>query len=356
MRKSHTQGLFSTKLFRAILPILIVIAIIAGTGAADSDTGSLTSADVSADSVTEAVDTEQVDENQIDENQTGQDQTSQDTMSQDDTQITDSTVTGNLEVHFIDVGQGDSILIKQGDHTMMIDFGNNNKGTYLQKYLNEQGITTLDYAIGTHPDADHIGGMDVILYKFDVETVMMPDIASDTNTYRDVIDTCEGKGYEIQHPIAGQSYLLGDAQFQILWPDGGTYSDNNDNSIVIKLSYGENSFLFCADASSKIEEKMIQSGLDVQADVMKLSHHGSSTSSSQAFLQAVNPSYAVISCGYGNTYGHPHRETMTLLQNLNLPFFRTDVQGTIIAYSDGTNLTWNVSKSTEYRSGEELEE
>lgn len=252
-----------------------------------------------------------------------------------------------LEVHFIDVGQGDAILIRFGEHAMQVDFGNNDKGTLVQSYLEKQGITSLDYAIGTHPDADHIGGMDVILYKWDVDTIFMPNKASDTATYRDVLQVCKNKNYKIEVPKAGAEYSLGDASFQIICPIADGYGDTNSYSIGIRLTYQDTSFVLCGDATKESETEMLCSNEPLSADVLKVSHHGSNTSTSEEFLKAVNPSYAVISCGKDNSYGHPHQETMELLEQYQVQIFRTDEQGSIVAVSDGKEIQWNTVEWSE---------
>ena len=259
-----------------------------------------------------------------------------------------------LNVHFLDVGQGDAVLISCDDAYMLIDAGDNDKGTLVQNYLNKQGVEHLDYIIGTHPDADHIGGMDVILYKFDCGTVMMPEVTNDTATYRDVIDTMKEKGYQNTAPVVGDSYSLGSAQFTILGPTD-TYEDTNNNSIVLLLTHGDNKFLFVGDAEEKAEEDILAEGVSVKADVLKVGHHGSRTASSEAFLQAVEPTYAVISCGQDNSYGHPHAETLNTLRSMGVKVFRTDEQGTVTVTSDGHEISWNCAPSTTWKAGENVQ-
>jgi competence protein ComEC len=256
-----------------------------------------------------------------------------------------------LTVHYINVGQGDAALIACDGEYMMIDAGDNDKGTAVQSYLTKQGVSKLKYMIGTHPDADHIGGMDVILYKFDCETVMMPDITNDTATYRDVIDTMNNKGYRNTLPKVGDTYSLGSAEFTILGPQK-SYSDTNNSSIVLLLTHGENKFLFVGDAGEDAEQDLLSSGLSLDADVLKVGHHGSRYSSSKSFLQAVSPTYAVVSCAEGNSYGHPHAETLNNLRAMGVELFRTDEQGTIVATSDGKTITWNMSPSDTWKAGE----
>lgn len=256
-----------------------------------------------------------------------------------------------LTVHFLDVGQGDATLIACGGEYMLIDAGDNSKGTAIQNYLTKQGVSKLKYVIGTHPDADHIGGLDVVLYKFDCETVMMPDIANDTATYRDVIDTMEEKGYENTLPEPGDSYSLGGAEFTIVSP-GREYEDTNNSSVVVLLTHGVNRFLFMGDAEEEAETDILQGKVPVETDVLKVGHHGSRTASSLAFLQAAEPEYAVISCGEDNSYGHPHAETLNNLRAMGVQVFRTDEQGTVVAVSDGEKLTWNCAPSETWKAGE----
>lgn len=259
--------------------------------------------------------------------------------------------TDPLRVYFLDVGQGDCTILTQGDSAMLIDAGENDKGTTVQSYLEYLGIDSLDYAVLTHPDSDHIGGADVVLYKFDCDTILMPDVRTDTRTYDDVIQAMNAKGETAVHPSPGDIYEFGDASFTVLAPVQ-SYDDNNNNSIVLRLDYGDNSFLFTGDAESQAEADILASGADVEADVLKVGHHGSSTSTSDEFLAAVSPEYAVISCGEGNSYGHPHAETLNKLRQNGITVYRTDEQGTIVAESDGREITWSSSPSDTWQSGE----
>ena len=263
---------------------------------------------------------------------------------------------GTLEVHYIDVGQGDATLIKCGSHAMLIDGGNNNKGTTVQLYLKKQGVESLDYVIGTHPDADHIGGLDVIVYKYNCETVIMPDYEKDTKTYQELVDVIHDKNMKITYPVVGEQYALGEAKFTIIAPNSNSYGGNaNDYSVAILLEYGKNRFLFTGDAEEASEAEMLTNGIDISADVYKVAHHGSRSASTQEFLNAVHPKYAVISCGEGNSYGHPHAEVLNRLRSMGVEVFRTDEQGSIIASSDGENITWNCSATDSWQSGEQTE-
>lgn len=263
---------------------------------------------------------------------------------------------GMLEVHYIDVGQGDATLIKCGSHAMLIDGGNNNKGTTVQLYLKKQGVESLDYVIGTHPDADHIGGLDVIVYKYNCDTVIMPDYEKDTKTYQELVDVIHDKNMKITYPVIGEQYALGEAKFTIIAPNSNSYGGNaNDYSVAILLEYGKNRFLFTGDAEEASEAEMLTNGIDISADVYKVAHHGSRSASTQEFLNAVHPKYAVISCGEGNSYGHPHAEVLNRLRSMGVEVFRTDEQGSIIASSDGENITWNCSATDSWQSGEQTE-
>lgn len=256
-----------------------------------------------------------------------------------------------LTVHYIDIGQGDATLITCGDASMLIDAGDNDKGTAVQLYLQKQGISKLDYMIGTHPDSDHIGGMDVIITKFDCDTVMMPDYSKDTATYRDVIDAMTYKNYKNTLPVVGDTYQLGSATFTVIAPNK-SYSDPNNSSIGIILTHGDKRFLFTGDAETEAEADIIANGIDIRCDVYHVGHHGSNTSSSIGLLDAARPEYAVISCGEGNSYGHPRAETLINLRERNIKVYRTDEQGTIIAKSDGENITFGESPSTSWIAGE----
>ena len=259
-------------------------------------------------------------------------------------------ITEDLTIHFLDIGQGDCTLLTQGDHAMLIDAGDNDQGTKVQSYLEYLGISSLDYLVLTHPDADHIGGADVVIYKFDCSTILMPEKKADTRTYDDVIQAMKSKNYTAVHPEVGDTYAFGESSFTVLSP-AKNYQDSNDCSIVLRLTHGSNTFLFTGDAEEEAEADMLTSGMDLSADVLKVGHHGSHSSTSDAFLKAVSPAYAVISCETGNSYGHPHAETLNKLRAAGVQMFRTDEQGTITVTSNGSTLTWNASPSDNWVSG-----
>lgn len=269
---------------------------------------------------------------------------------EDNRELTSTT----LQAHFIDIGQGDATLITCDGHAMLIDAGGNSTGTALQYYLDKQGITSLDYIIGTHPDEDHIGGMDVIITKLDCGTVMLPDCEKDTTSYRDVMDAIAYRAYEITRPVVGDTYALGGAEFTIIAPNQTAYQDSNNMSIGLVLTHGESSFLFTGDAEGLAEEDILNNGMEIDADVLHVAHHGNGKGSTPDFVEAVSPDYAVISCERGNPYGHPHSRTLHTLQENNVELFRTDVQGNIIAYSDGAEITWSQEPTENWLDGEEL--
>lgn len=258
---------------------------------------------------------------------------------------------GTLEVHFIDVGQGDATLILCGGSSMLIDCADDSQGTKLQDYLQKRGVERLDYLILTHPDSDHIGGAPVIIEKFEIDRVFMSDYEKANKTYLKVIQALDNRLLKWSTPEVGSTWQLGSAQFTILAPND-TYSSPNEASIALLLQNGETTFLFTGDAEEKAEEDMLENGLALRADVYQAGHHGSRSSSGEAFLDAVSPSYAVISCAEGNSYGHPHAATLNKFRERGIQVFRTDEQGSIVAVSDGMTITWNCAPSDTWKAGE----
>ncbi|MEA4960435.1 MAG: ComEC/Rec2 family competence protein [Lutispora sp.] len=246
-----------------------------------------------------------------------------------------------MKVHFIDVGQADSILIQSDEATMLIDGGNNADAEAVVDYIKSQNIKKLDYVIGTHPHEDHIGGLDAVIESFDIGAVYMPKAMSTTKTFEDVLKAISNKGLKVNTPIPGTNINLGSAVFTILAPNSERYESTNNYSIVIKLTNGKNSFLFTGDAESISEKEMLAKGFDLYAEVLKVGHHGSTTSTTKEFLDMVNPRYAIISVGKDNQYGHPHKEILDRLRKKNIIVYRTDESGTIIASSDGESITFS---------------
>lgn len=248
-----------------------------------------------------------------------------------------------LKVHFLDVGQADSILLQCGGSSMLIDAGNNGDAMLVTGYLKKQGITRLDYLIGTHPHEDHIGSLDAVIKSFDIGQIYMPKVTTTTKTFKDVILAIKDKGLTVNTPVPGSGFKLGNAECTIFAPLGSKYDDLNNYSIVIKVVFGKTSFLFTGDAQAVSEDEMISQGYDIKADVLKVGHHGSYSSTSDEFLDKVRPGYAVISCAKVNDYGHPHKETMDKLQNRGIIIYRTDESGTIICTSDGDKISFNAA-------------
>lgn len=262
-----------------------------------------------------------------------------------------NTKAAKMEVHFIDVGQGDSTLITCDGHAMLIDAGDYSKGTAIQNYLQKQKVTKLDYLILTHPDSDHIGGAPVIITKFEIDKVFVSNYEKDNKTYLKLIQALDNKRLKYTTPKVGTQYTLGTAKITILAPNG-EYDNPNDASVALMIQNGENKFLFTGDAGEDAERDMLETDIGLSADVLKAGHHGSRTSTSGKFFEAVSPSCAVISCGEDNSYGHPHAETLNTFRMNGVKVYRTDEDGPIVAVSDGKKVTFNVPASETWKAGE----
>lgn len=259
-----------------------------------------------------------------------------------------------MQVHFIDVEQGDATLVTCDGEAMLIDAGDNTKGTKIQSYLLKQGVKNLKYLVLTHPDADHIGAADVIITKFDIENVFMSDYTKDNQTYNEMIQALDNKNYKWSTPEVGSTYTLGSATFTIIAPNE-KYSDPNNASIGLLLQNGNNKFLFTGDAEEEAEADILANGISIACDVYKAGHHGSNTSNTKALLEAATPTYVVVSCGEGNSYGHPHAEPMNNFRSMGMKLFRTDEQGSVVATTDGTEITWNCAPTESWKAGESTE-
>lgn len=255
------------------------------------------------------------------------------------------SASGTLEVYFFDVGQGDSELIRlPGGENILIDAGTSSTEDELVGELRSLGAETLDLVVATHPHADHIGGMAAVIDAFDVRQVVMPRVSESdtptTKTYENLLQSIADKGLTITPAEPGDELLSsGGAVLTVLAPNGEDYGDLNNYSVVLRLTYGEDSFLFTGDAEEASEEEMLSLDWPLTATVLKCGHHGSETSTSPAFLDAVSPQYAVISCGVDNDYGHPDAVTLEKLEAAGVEVFRTDRQGTILASTDGSGVT-----------------
>ena len=257
-----------------------------------------------------------------------------------------STSTDYLEVHYLDVGQGDSTLIRLPDgQTILIDAGCNSAGRGVVDYLKKLDIKLVDHVIGTHPHEDHIGGLDVVINSFNIGKVYLPKVSHTSKSFEDLLLAIKNKGLKVTEAKGGIALNIGDrATAVFVAPNSSNYPDLNNYSAVVKLIYGDNSFLFTGDAEEKSEgEILLQSRTQLKIDILKVGHHGSSTSTSQPFLDIVAPKYAVISVGKENDYGHPHQEIIKRLEEKGVQYFRTDLQGPIIVQSNGKDISFNVA-------------
>ncbi len=255
-------------------------------------------------------------------------------------------------IHVIDVGQGDSALIQAPTgENMLIDAGPNSAETALRTYLDKHSVKRLDYLILTHPHEDHIGGADMILDTYKVGTVILPDVTTTTSTFEKTLKALDRSGAAMKTAAPDETYPFADASFTLLGPVVIHADELNNCSVVLRLDIGQKRFLFTGDAEKTEEAEILKrfsSSPDVfRADVLKIGHHGSVTSTSDALLKAVSPSFAVISCGKGNDYGHPHRETTQKLKQNNITVYRTDRMGSVVFYCDGSSISCAASISSD---------
>lgn len=256
----------------------------------------------------------------------------------------DVPVYSDLIVHFIDVGQGDSIFIELPDgETMLIDAGESDQGDKVVTYIYSQGYDSIDHVVASHPHSDHIGGLPDVLGSFNIGNFYMTSAASSTVTYEKMLTAVQNCGADVYDVTAGDTLLdSGNLLVEVVAPKAIDSDEQNNNSVVIKLTYGDNKFLFAGDAE-KSEEDGIWT--NIKCDVLKVGHHGSDSSTSENFLKKVEPTYAVISCGLGNSYGHPTDKVLKRLYERNINTYRTDLQGTIVFTSDGSEISVSVNPS-----------
>lgn len=252
-----------------------------------------------------------------------------------------------LKVHFIDVDQGDSTLLESDGEFVLIDAGEKEYGSRVLKYIKSRGAESLKYVIATHPHSDHIGGLKKVINGIKAENFITVETDQTTRTWLNVLEAVDKNNVNYIDAVPGDRYTFGDASFTIMAPLSDHYEGYNSYSVVTMVQCGDIRFLLTGDAEKDSEKEMLNAGEDLRADVLKCGHHGSSTSSTAAFLKAVRPAYAVISCGKNNDYGHPHKETLKKLKLLGCTYFRTDQMGTIVASTDGRYLSFSAERSSD---------
>lgn len=249
--------------------------------------------------------------------------------------------TNKMFVHYIDVGQGDCILVQVNNKNLLIDSGPKSDRRKLFNYLSGLNLNKLDYVIATHPHEDHIGNMDDIIKTYSIGTFYSPKVESTTKSFEDMVDALKDKNLKV-HVLKNNSNSIDlgeNTKVNVFSPNKDFYDNLNNYSPVIKIQYGNTSFLFTGDAEKEVEKEILNNNEDISADVLKVGHHGSSTSTSKDFLKKVNPSIAVISVGKDNIYNHPDAITTKLLDESNIKTYRTDKDGTIVICSDGSNIS-----------------
>ena len=248
------------------------------------------------------------------------------------------TVEAPFEMHFIDVGQALSVLVECDGQYMLYDGGNVDDGSLVVSYLQSQGVEQLEYVFCSHAHEDHVGGLAAALAYFPAYHVYSPVTEASTKCFKDFVKYTQQQGLQVEVPAVGTTWPLGGATVTMVGPVA-QYSDTNDTSIVLRIEYGSTSFLLTGDMEKTAETDLVNSGVNLRADVLQVGHHGSSTSTGYLFLNSVLPEMAVISCGVNNKYGHPHEETLSILRDAGVDVYRTDLQGTITIGSDGQNYT-----------------
>lgn len=262
-----------------------------------------------------------------------------------------SIYTETMQVHFLDVGQGLSILVQLGDEVLIYDGGERDTSSHVVAYIKDLGITEIDYMISSHYDSDHVSGLVGCLKAFDVKQVIGSDYKHNSKLYTSFMEAVKEEGLKMQYPEVGTEYAFGEAVITILSPEEIS-NDSNANSVAIKLTYGASDFIFTGDADYGNEREMVASGIPLDCEVLSVGHHGSSSASSSLFLEKTTPESVVISCGKGNDYGHPHVEVVELLEAMEIDVFRSDVQGTVVAYTDGKTIFWSQEPCNDYSDGD----
>ena len=256
-------------------------------------------------------------------------------------------------LHMLDVGQGQSILIETDGHYLLIDGGGRDASSFVISYLKQQGVLKLDYIIASHYDEDHIAGLIGALSVFPVDYCLLPSYRGEGKLYQSFCVAAVSNGCTIEHPGLKSTYSIGNAQIEVAGPVSSDYAAENDRSLAVRVSFGDTSYLICGDAEHQAETDMVNCGEDLHSDLYVVDHHGSNTSSTDAFLNRVSPEYALISCGRDNAFGHPATETLQRLKDHGCTVYRTDKQGTVIAYSDGNIIWFNKEPYSGYAGGDD---
>lgn len=265
---------------------------------------------------------------------------------------------GELILTMIDVGQADSFLLIQDGKTALVDCGTRSSGEDVVEYLKSIGITKLDYVFGTHPHDDHMGGMYDVITNFEVGTIIIPNVetgAVTSNWYIQLVDELETNDYNVKYSNVGDIYMLGDAEMKIIGPITEFEDNINNYSIVLKVSFGQMDIVMTGDAETQVEEEILASLENIDAEILKVGHHGSDTSTSEEFLDAISPEYALISAGLGNKHEHPTQIVMERLEERNIEVYRTDECGTVTLTITSNDVTFD-KEPGDYLNGVELEE
>ncbi len=251
-----------------------------------------------------------------------------------------STVDG-AEFHFIDVGQGDAVLIRTPDGDVLIDAGKNSSEEFLNSYLKNQGVDKIEYAIFTHPHEDHIGGADMIIKNYEVENTILPNRTASTQTYINMLSEISAKNVATLEARSGDKFRVGNLVLNILGPVRNDYDEVNDHSVVVLAEWGKTRVMLAGDAELEAENDILKKfgNSNINCNILKLGHHGSSSSSGEKWLRAINPDIGIICCGKDNDYGHPHSEIIERLTKYGIKSYRTDQMGTLVFVSDGNSVS-----------------
>lgn len=238
----------------------------------------------------------------------------------------------------LDVGQGLSILIQCDGHYMLFDGGDPASSSYVVSYLQKEGISRFDYVIASHYDSDHISGLVGVVKNFSIDRFLAPNYTRTTKTYKSLMSALREKNLPVRNPNAGDTFSLGSARVQVVAPNSTNYENDNNYSIAIVVTYKNTRYYMSGDAERESIREILDRGWDIQADVYVAGHHGSSNATTSKYLNAINPAYTIISCGLNNSYGHPHKEVLSMLKKRNIKIYRTDMQQTIVLTSDGNTI------------------